>query len=86
TVIGGGFTSKLAGKKAALVISQGDPIFSSPLVYEVLERNMMDLGIRRVGDIISRGNMAAGDVSRNTADLEKAFQLGQDLYTMAGMH
>ncbi|MCP4628071.1 MAG: flavodoxin family protein, partial [bacterium] len=57
TVIGGGFTSKLAGKKAALVISQGDPIFSSPLVYEVLERNMMDLGIRRVGDIISRGNM-----------------------------
>ena len=85
-IIGGGFTSKLKDKKAAMVISQGDPIFSSPLVHEVLERNLIDMEIRRVGDIISKGNMSEGDVSKNEADLEKAFQLGVNLYTMAGMY
>lgn len=84
-IIGGGFTSKLKDKKAAIVISQGDPIFSSPLVYEVLERNLIDFGIRRVGDIISQGNMAPGDVKNNPADLDKAFTLGKNLFAQAGM-
>jgi len=85
-IIGGGFTSQLKDKKAAIVISQGDPIFSSPLVYEVLERNLIDFGIRRIGDIISQGNMGPGDVKNSPADLEKAFTLGKNLFTMAGMH
>ncbi len=76
-IIGGGFTSKLKNKKAAIVISQGDPIFSSPLVYEVLERNLIDFGIRRVGDIISRGNMGPGDVIKKDADMAAAFELGK---------
>ncbi len=85
-IIGGGFTSALKDKKAALVISQGDPIFSSSLVHAVLERNLIDFGIRRVGDLISRGNMAPGDAAKKPADLEQAFQLGAALYTMAGMY
>lgn len=85
-IIGGGFTSKLKDKKAAMVISQGDPIFSSPLVHEVLERNLIDLGIRRVGDVISMGNMLEGDAAKKEDDLEKAFQLGVNLYALAGMY
>jgi multimeric flavodoxin WrbA len=84
-IIGGGFTSTLKDKKAAIVISQGDPIFSSALVHAVLERNLIDFGLRRVGDVISSGNMMPGDAAKKQADLEKAFQLGAALYTMAGM-
>ena len=84
-IIGGGFTSSLKDKKAAIVISQGDPIFSSALVHAVLERNLMDFGLRRVGDVISSGNMLPCDAAKKQADLEKAFQLGVALYTMAGM-
>ena len=85
-IIGGGFTSALKDKKAAIVISQGDPIFSSALVHAVLERNLMDFGLRRVGEVISSGNMLPGDAAKKQADLEKAFQLGAALYTMAGMY
>jgi multimeric flavodoxin WrbA len=85
-IIGGGFTSSLKDKKAAMVISQGDPIFSSALVHAVLERNMMDFGLRRVGDVISSGNMMSGDAAKKQADLEKAFQLGVALYATAGMY
>ena len=84
-ITGGGFTSKLSGKKAAIVISQGDPVFSSALVHEVLERNLIDLGIRRVGDVISRGNMGPQDVRSKDEDLGKAFQLGVSLVTTTGM-
>jgi len=84
-ITGGGFTSKLSGRRAAIVISQGDPGFSSALVHEVLERNLIDMGIRRVGDVISRGNMGPQDVRSKKDDLEKAFQLGVDLVTMTGM-
>ena len=85
-IIGGGFTSALKDKKAAIVISQGDPIFSSALVHAVLERNLIDFGIRRVGDLISRGNMAPGDAAKKQADLEQAFNLGVALYAMAGLY
>ena len=84
-IIGGGFTSAFKDKKAAMVISQGDPIFSSSLVHAVLERNFIDFGLRRVGDVTSSGNMLPGDAAKKQADLEKAFQLGAALYTMAGM-
>jgi len=84
-ITGGGFTSRLSGRKAALVISQGDPVFSSALVHAVLERNLIDLDIRRVGDIISLGNMGPQDVRSKREDLEKAFQLGVNLVTMTGM-
>ena len=85
-ITGGGFTSRLSGRRAAIVISQGDPGFSSALVCEVLERNLIDLGIRRVGDVISRRNMGPHDVREKKDDLEKAFQLGVNLVTMTGMY
>ncbi len=84
-IIGGGFTSRLSGRRTALVISQGDPVFSSALVHAVLERNLIDLGMTRVGDVISCGNMGPQDVRAKTDDLEKAFRLGVNLVTMTGM-
>ncbi len=49
-IVGGGFNSRLEGKKAAMVISQGDPIISSFLVFELLERNFIDYNLLRIGE------------------------------------
>jgi multimeric flavodoxin WrbA len=84
-VIGGEFSSKLRDKKAATVITQGDPFFSSPLVYEVLERNLIDFKIRRIGDVISISNMKKGAVANKEEDLKKAYDLGVKLATMSGL-
>ena len=85
-MIGGEFTSKLKGKKAAMVISQGDPYFSSALVHEVLERNLGDFKFRRIGDVTGLGNMAKGDVAGNEEVLKKAFDLGVNLFTWVGLY
>lgn len=75
-MIGGDISSKIAGKKAVMVISQGDPYFSSALVHEVLERNLNDFGLKRIGDIISIENLMKGVVAKKKEDLKKAFDLG----------
>ncbi len=54
-------------------------------MHEVLERNLIDLGLRRVGDVISRSNMAPGDAAKKEADMEQAYQLGSNLFMLAGM-
>jgi len=83
--IGTEFTSLLRGKKAAMVFSQGDPFYSSALAHELLERNLMDFKIRRVGDVVSLGNLRPGAVAEKPDDLEKAFDLGVKLATLSGM-
>ena len=52
TMIGGELSSKIRHKRTALVISQGDPFFSSSLVYMVLEKNLHDFKLARVGDVL----------------------------------
>lgn len=84
-VVGGEMSSKISGKKAAIVISQGDPFFSSSLVYMVLEKNLHDFRIARVGDIISRSNLRPKAVLEKKDDLEKAFELGVKLVSMKKM-
>ncbi len=84
-VVGGGMSSKISSKKAAIVISQGDPFFSSSLVYMVLEKNLHDFRIARVGDVISRSNLKPKAVLEKKDDLEKAFDLGVKLVSMEKM-
>jgi len=84
-MIGGEMSSKIKGKKAAMVISQGDPYFSSALVHEVLERNLNDFKLRRIGDVISMENLMKGAVAKREEDLKKAFDLGAKLVTWSGM-
>jgi multimeric flavodoxin WrbA len=78
-IVGGGFNSRLEGKKAAMVISQGDPIISSFLVFELLERNFIDYNLLRIGEVISIGNTGKGDVKEKKNDLEAAFTIGKIL-------
>ena len=74
--IGADMSSKIKGKKAVIVISQGEPFFCSSLVYDVLQNNLIDFGLEGAGNIISMGNFKKGDVAGNENDLEKAFKLG----------
>jgi len=75
-IVGGAFDSKLKGKKAALLISQGDPTISSFLVFSLMERNLMDYQLIRVGEVLSLGNVSLGEVKGKKQDLNAAFSLG----------
>ena len=82
---GGEMSSKIKDKKAVMVISQGDPFFSSSLVHEVLERNLNDYKLRRIGDVISLDNLHKTSVAEKQEDLKKAFELGVKLVTFSGI-
>ena len=82
--VGGEMSSRIQGKKAAVVISQGEPFFCSSLVYEVLENNLNDFKLQRMGNIISMGNAEKGEVADKKEDLKKAFDLGVHLGVSAG--
>jgi multimeric flavodoxin WrbA len=84
-MIGGEMSSKIRGKKAAIVISQGDPFFSSSFVYMTLEKNLNDFRLIRIGDVISRANLEEKSVLKKEEDLKKAFDLGVQLSTWSGM-
>jgi len=75
-IVDGMFDSSVNGKKAAIVISQGDPTISSFLVFAVLERNFVDFKLLRVGEVLSLGNIAKDDVKGKKNDLDAAFSLG----------
>lgn len=83
-MIGATGVSKIEDRKAVMVISQGDPFFSSSLVHMVLERNLRDFRLKLVGDIISLGNLQKRDVAGKEEDLKKAFDLGVKLVTWSG--
>jgi multimeric flavodoxin WrbA len=74
--IGGEISSRIQNKKAAMVISQGEPYFCSTLVHEVLERNLEDFKLTRAGNVISMGNLEKGQVAKRERDLRIAFELG----------
>ena len=75
-MVGGEMSSKIKGIKTAVVISQGDPFFSSTLVYAVLDKNLNDFRLHKVGDVFSYGNLEAHSASQKEEDLKKAFTLG----------
>ncbi len=83
-MIGAEGISKIQDKKAAMVISQGDPFFSSPLVHMVLERNLRDFRLKLAGDVISLGNLDKQSVTERGEDLQKAFELGVKLAIGSG--
>jgi multimeric flavodoxin WrbA len=82
--IGGEITSKLGGKKAVMVISQGEPYFCSSMVYDTLIDNLHDFRLNLAGNVISLGNLEKGQVADRKEDLKSAFDLGVKLAVMAG--
>ena len=82
--IGGEMSSRIQGRKAAVVVSQGEPYFCSSLVFEVLQNNLNDFRLQQVGSIISMGNGDKGEVARKKDELSRAFALGVHLATVTG--
>lgn len=73
----------IRGKKAVTVISQGDfAASSSALVLMVLDSNLRDFQLRKVGEVFSTGNLQRSQVKDKEADLAAAFETGVRLVTI----
>jgi multimeric flavodoxin WrbA len=67
----------IAGKKAVVVVSQGDFTPSTGgLLLRVMDSNMKDFHLAKVGEVFSTGNLYRAQVKDNAHDLKKAFELG----------
>ncbi len=67
----------IRGKKAVTVISQGDfAASSSALLLMVLDANLRDFHLRKVGEVFSTGNLKRGQVKEKEMDLNFAFETG----------
>jgi hypothetical protein len=63
-----------------MVVSQGDFVASSSaLLLLVLEANLRDFQIRKVGEVLSTGNLHRAQVQDKPADLQQAFAAGTRL-------
>ncbi|MBI5376427.1 MAG: flavodoxin family protein [Candidatus Schekmanbacteria bacterium] len=69
--------SMIAGKRTAVVTSQGDPMaFSGVMAIQALVTNLNDFRTTFVGDHMSLGNLKRGLVKERPDELQKAFNLG----------
>jgi multimeric flavodoxin WrbA len=67
----------IRGKKAVIVVSQGDfSPSSSALVLLILQANLRDFQLRQVGEILSTGNLQRAQVKDKPTDLQAAFAAG----------
>lgn len=65
------------GKKAVMVVSQGDPWpTSSSLVLKILDDNIKDFQMKKVGEVFSMFNLEKGAVKEKKADMDLAFATG----------
>lgn len=72
----------IKGKKAVSVISQGDfSPCSSALVLLVLDTNLKDFQLMKVGEILSTGNLQRAQVKDKPEILEQAYAIGAGLAT-----
>jgi len=79
-IIGGKSTPLIRGKKAVMVVSQGD--FSpsaSALLLRVLDSNLKDFQLKKAGEVFSTGNLEKAQVKSKEHDLQRAFTIGQQL-------
>jgi len=65
------------GKKAVLVVSQGDPWpTSSSLVLKILDDNIKDFQMKKTGEVFSMFNLELDSVRTKKSDLDQAFATG----------
>ena len=70
----------IKGKKAVMVVSQGDFTPSaSGLLLRVLDSNFRDFQLKKVGEIFSTGNISRAAVKNKPDDLNAAFAMGVKL-------
>jgi NAD(P)H-dependent FMN reductase len=67
----------IRGKKAVMVVSQGDFTPSaSALLLRVLDSNIKDFHLKKVGEVFSTGNLQRAQVKDKQDDLNLAFETG----------
>jgi multimeric flavodoxin WrbA len=65
------------GKKAVMVVSQGDPWpTSSALVLKILDDNIKDFQMKKTGEVFSMFNLELDSVRTKKDDLDQAFATG----------
>jgi len=76
-VISASSTTLISGKRAVVVVSQGD--FSpsqSALLLRALDSNIRDFKLIKVAEVFSTGNLERAQVSAKDHDLQQAFAAG----------
>jgi multimeric flavodoxin WrbA len=76
-IVGGDSVSLITGKKSVMVVSQGD--FSpsaSALLLRVLDSNIKDFQLKKVGEVFSTGNFERAAVKNKPEALNLAFAKG----------
>lgn len=67
----------IKGKKAVSIVSQGDfSPSSSALVLMVLDANIRDFHLHKIGELLSTGNLQRSQVQEKPVDLTQAFEIG----------
>ncbi len=70
----------IKGKKAVIVMSQGDPWpSSSALAIKILDDNIKDFQMRKTGEVFSMSNIERALVKNKKPDLDLAFAAGEKL-------
>jgi multimeric flavodoxin WrbA len=80
TIIGANASTAVSGKRAVVVISQGDFSYTqSALIFRALDSNIRDFQLKKVSEIFSAGNLERAAVKDKSADLQAAFAAGVKL-------
>ena len=70
-------TTAISGKRAVVVVSQGDFSFTqSALIFRALDSNMRDFQLKKAAEVFSSGNLERAAVKDKEADLHAAFDAG----------
>jgi multimeric flavodoxin WrbA len=70
-------TTAISGKRAAVVVSQGDFSYTqSALIFRALDSNVRDFQLKKVAEVFSAGNLERAAVKDKQADLQAAFAAG----------
>ncbi len=73
-------TTAIKGKRAVIVVSQGDFSFTqSALIFRALDSNARDFQLKKVAEVFSAGNLERAAVKDKPADLQAAFAAGVKL-------
>ncbi len=73
-------TTAISGKRATVVVSQGDFSYTqSALIFRALDSNMRDFQLKKIAEVFSAGNLERAAVKDKEADMQAAFASGVKL-------
>ncbi len=73
-------TTAINGKRALIVVSQGDFSYTqSALIFRALDSNMRDFQLKKVAEVFSAGNLERAAVKDKETDMQAAYAAGVKL-------